>query len=108
MAVLLIYVLLPLLLCIQVACTISDAHSRPVQRLVQPAASPFTSHPRDMHELFASAAPDGLVRLWDVRSGACVRSFTGHKHASSQVGAGQSCDSATRHAQIGGEMEPVF
>jgi WD40 repeat protein len=70
----------------QVACTIPDAHARPVQRLVQPPASPFVSHPREVHELFASSAPDGVVKLWDVRSGSssCVRSFTGHKN--SQVG----------------------
>lgn len=70
---------------LQVSCTFPDAHARPVQRLVQPAASPFVSHARQIHELFASAAPDGVIKLWDVRSGSCVRSFTGHKHSSSQV-----------------------
>jgi WD40 repeat protein len=78
--------LLPLLTpaAAQVACSIPDAHARPVQRLVQPPASPFVSHPREVHELFASSAPDAVIKLWDVRSGSCVRSFTGHKN--SQVG----------------------
>jgi WD40 repeat protein len=39
------------------------------------------SHAKEVHELFASSAPDGLIKLWDVRSGSCVRSFAGHKNS---------------------------
>lgn len=69
---------------IQVACTIEDTHSRAPHTLVQPATSPFVSHGKDAYELFATAAADHTIKMWDVRSARCVRCFTGHKNC--QVG----------------------
>eukprot|EP00775_Hariotina_reticulata_P012463 gene12463-12598_t len=89
----------------QVACAISDAHSRPVTRLVQPGASPFASLPREVNELFASSAPDGLIKLWDVRCGAsgCVRSFSGHKCSRSQVPLGLALSPCMRFLATGSD-----
>ncbi|KAF6257814.1 WD40-repeat-containing domain protein [Scenedesmus sp. NREL 46B-D3] len=92
----------------QVACSIPDAHARPVQRLAQPPGSPFVSHPREVQELFASCAPDGLVKLWDVRSGPgpCVRSFSGHKN--SQMAIGLAFSPCMRYLATGSEDKAAY
>lgn len=61
--------------------TINDAHDRPVHSIAQLGPSPYTSHNREAHELFATAAQDGTIKVWDVRSAAAVRVLTGHKSA---------------------------
>lgn len=57
--------------------TLEEAHARPIHCIVQPTGGAFVSHPREVYELFATAATDGVAKLWDLRSGRCVRSFAG-------------------------------
>jgi WD40 repeat protein len=66
--------------------TIANAHERPVHTVAQLAPSPYAGHPREAHELFATAAQDGAIRLWDVRSASCVRLLSGHKNSQMRVG----------------------
>jgi WD40 repeat protein len=66
--------------------TIGSAHDRPVHTVEQLAPSPYAGHARAAHELFATAAKDGAVRLWDVRSASCVRVLTGRKNSQMRVG----------------------
>lgn len=66
--------------------TIPCAHERAVHTVQQVAPSAYCSHPREAHELFATAALDGAIRLWDVRSARCVRLLAGHKNGQMRVG----------------------
>lgn len=62
------------------AATMPDAHARPMHSVAQAGgsgASLFVSHPREAYELFATAATDGVAKLWDVRTQRCVRTFAG-------------------------------
>jgi WD40 repeat protein len=70
----------------RLARSLPDAHSRPVHTLAMCAPSAFVSHPREAHDLFASAAADGVVKLWDLRAARVVRAFTGHKAATVRAG----------------------
>ncbi|KAG2486748.1 hypothetical protein HYH03_014550, partial [Edaphochlamys debaryana] len=67
----------------RLVASVPDAHQRPVGCVAQAGtASLFVSHPREAYELFATSAPDGAVKLWDVRqTQRCVRAFAGHKNS---------------------------
>ena len=66
--------------------TIRDAHTRAIHRIVVNATSHYANHDKDAHELFLSAATDGCVKLWDVRSPRSVRCFAGHLNRQNPVG----------------------
>lgn len=51
----------------KVVSTIEDAHARPVHTIVQSPSSLYVSHPKEAYELFATAACDNCIKLWDVR-----------------------------------------
>lgn len=63
------------------------AHDRPPHCVAVPSASHACAVPRAGMELYASAAPDGCVRLWDLRQQACVRAFSQHLNRSHRCGA---------------------
>lgn len=68
------------------ARTIEDAHARPPSRVILNAVSPFATHPSAAYDLFATTAPDGLVKLWDLREQRCVRTLSSHHNRQHRVG----------------------
>ncbi|CAG9466750.1 unnamed protein product [Pedinophyceae sp. YPF-701] len=72
------------------ARTLPDAHARPVHTLALNDVSPYAQHAAEAHELFITAAADGLVKLWDLRSQRCARVFSGHANRQQPVGASLS------------------
>ncbi len=82
-----------------------EPHSKPVSHLCVPCPSPFTSHSNgnvthvDMnalheynrfshtfkpysadYDIFISSANDNSLKLWDLRSSNCVRTYSQHVH----------------------------
>ena len=54
-------------------------HSRAVSAISLPSATAFVDHVQSSMEIFATTAPDGLVKLWDVRTPQKpIRSFSNH------------------------------
>ena len=62
----------------RVVRTVRGAHARAVARVALPSSSKYTSLPQDSYNLFASAAADGCIRVWDLRAPTCVRCLRGH------------------------------
>jgi WD40 repeat protein len=69
--------------------------------------SAFDQTPAGGHDLCLSAALDGTVKLWDLRSAACVRRFAAHTNRVHPIGAALSpclryvaCGSEDRSAYI--------
>jgi hypothetical protein len=87
--------------CPQLVHAIPDTHKRAPHTLVQPAASPLLAHAPAAYEAFATAAADGSVRLWDVRTMAGTQCLTGHANGQGRVGAAFS--PCLRFLAVGGE-----
>ncbi|GFR52879.1 hypothetical protein Agub_g15511, partial [Astrephomene gubernaculifera] len=87
---------------------VAEAHARPVGCVAQAGtASLFVSHPREAYELFATAAPDNTVKLWDVRAPQrCVRAFAGHKN--SQLPISVSFSPCLRYLGVGSEDKQAY
>ena len=67
---------------------ITDAHARAVHTLAIPTASALCDVAEASLDCLLTAATDGCVRLWDVRTAACARSLTGgHTNRAGIVGA---------------------
>ena len=58
--------------------TIGGAHARAVARVSLPSSSKYTDLPQSSYDMFASAAADGCIRVWDLRAPTCVRCLRGH------------------------------
>ena len=52
----------------QIVRKIPDCHGKPVHRIILREANPFVGDGGDEHEIFATAAADGVIKLWDIRS----------------------------------------
>lgn len=83
------------------ARTVPDAHARPPARVVLNEVSPFASHPASAYNLFATTAPDGCAKLWDLRDTRCVRSLSAH--ANRQVSVGAAFSPCMRYLAVGSE-----
>jgi len=68
-----------------VARDISSQHSRSVHSLALPSPSPHTAVSSSSCQVFASAAADGIVALWDVRAPRCVWRYNGHVNRTEPV-----------------------
>ncbi|KAJ8602344.1 hypothetical protein CTAYLR_004228 [Chrysophaeum taylorii] len=69
------------------ARVIDDAHARPVHTVALPVPTTATNQiPQQSYELFATAATDGVVATWDVRSQKCVARFSAHVNRREPVG----------------------
>ena len=70
-----------------VARHMADVHTKPVTSITIPTPSTAThSVPQDRFNLFATAASDNIVKLWDLRSSSkCAASFTNHVHRRSEA-----------------------
>ena len=70
--------------------TFSDAHARPIHSLSVPNSSQFVASPSlaPSHlDVFASAATDNTVSLWDLRAGAAkIASFMDHVNRREKIG----------------------
>eukprot|EP00793_Prasinoderma_coloniale_P001463 PRCOL_00005238-RA len=87
----------------RVARTVPDAHARAPHCVRLNAPSRFASHAPAAYELFATAAADGTVRLWDMRQERCARCFAGHAGARGAAGAGVAFSPCMRFLAAGGE-----
>lgn len=71
----------------KVVRTIPDAHARAAHTLRAPTPSAAAAVPRSALDVFASAATDGAVKLWDLRDRcACAGSLSGHVNRRERVG----------------------
>ena len=82
-----------------------DAHERPIHCLRLAEGSAMGDAPTASRDLFLSAAPDGVVKLWDLRSAKSVRRFSSHTNRLHPIGATLSpclrfvcCGSEDRYA----------
>lgn len=88
------------------AAVLEDCHGRAVHTLAQVAPSPYASHPREAHELFATSAADNTVKLWDLRSCRAVRAFAGHKNC--QIPTGVAFSPCLRFLASGSEDKVAY
>ena len=66
---------------------LANPHTRPVQRLGLASACQHAGHPAGTLEVFTTSAPDGVVKLWDLRcTSSAVRSFASHVNKVHAVG----------------------
>jgi hypothetical protein len=66
---------------------ITNAHSRGLHSLALPLASSLCDVSEASLDCVLSAAADGMVKLWDVRSAACAQSLSGsHTNRAARVG----------------------
>ncbi len=84
-----------------------DAHERPVHSLCLAEGSAHDDAPSASRDLFLTAALDGALKLWDLRSAHCVRRFAAHANRLHPVGAALSpclryvcCGSEDAHAHL--------
>ena len=61
-----------------VARSTDCGHDRPVHCIALPCPSVYASLPMDCYGMFATAATDNAVALWDLRDPAVVMRYTGH------------------------------
>ena len=78
-----------------------EAHERPVHALRLQEGSAHGDTPTASHDLFLSAALDGVAKLWDLRSASCVRRFAAHANRVHAVGA--SLSPCLRYVMAGSE-----
>jgi len=69
----------------QVSREIDSPHSRPVHYLALPSPSQNIALSAATYQTFASAATDGIVTLWDLRSARSVFVYSGHVNRSEPV-----------------------
>ena len=86
--------------------TIPEAHSRPCHSLRLAEGSAASDTPVAGHDLFISAALDGAVKLWDLRSASCVRRFAAHCNRLHPVGA--SLSPCLRYVACGSEDRSAY
>ncbi|KAL1770365.1 WD repeat-containing protein 27 isoform X1 [Sigmodon hispidus] len=86
---------------------IAEVHSRPAHQICQNKGSSFTTQQSLAYNLFLTTAVGDGVRLWDLRTLRCVRSFEGHPNrcyscgvAFSPCGRLVSCGAEDRHAYV--------
>ncbi|XP_015354074.2 WD repeat-containing protein 27 isoform X7 [Marmota marmota marmota] len=89
------------------AAVIAEAHSRPVHQICQNKGSSFTTQQFQAYNLFLTTAVGEGVRLWDLRTLRCERSFEGHPNrgypcriAFSPCGRFVACGAEDRHAYV--------
>uniref|UniRef100_A0A8D2BE83 WD repeat domain 27 n=1 Tax=Sciurus vulgaris TaxID=55149 RepID=A0A8D2BE83_SCIVU len=88
------------------AAVIAEAHSRPIHQICQNGSS-FTAQQSQAYNLFLTTAIGDGVRLWDLRTLRCERSFEGHPNRSypcgiafSPCGRFVACGAEDRHAYV--------
>ncbi|VTJ90098.1 Hypothetical predicted protein, partial [Marmota monax] len=86
------------------AAVIAEAHSRPIHQICQNKGSSFTTQQFQAYNLFLTTAVGEGVRLWDLRTLRCERSFEGHPNrgypcriAFSPCGRFVACGAEDRH-----------
>ncbi|XP_046305350.1 WD repeat-containing protein 27 isoform X9 [Marmota monax] len=89
------------------AAVIAEAHSRPIHQICQNKGSSFTTQQFQAYNLFLTTAVGEGVRLWDLRTLRCERSFEGHPNrgypcriAFSPCGRFVACGAEDRHAYV--------
>ncbi|XP_047413478.1 WD repeat-containing protein 27 isoform X4 [Sciurus carolinensis] len=94
------------------AAVIAEAHSRPIHQICQNKGSSFTAQQSQAYNLFLTTAIGDGVRLWDLRTLRCERSFEGHPNRSypcgiafSPCGRFVACGAEDRHG--GTALVPV-
>jgi len=85
---------------------LEDAHERPVQLLRLHEGSAAGDTPTAGHDLFLSAALDGAVKLWDLRSASCVRRLGAHVNRVHPIGAALS--PCLRYVATGSEDRSAY
>ena len=85
---------------------LNDAHERPVQLLRLHEGSAAGDTPAAGHDLFLSAALDGAVKLWDLRSASCVRRLGAHVNRVHPIGAALS--PCLRYVATGSEDRSAY
>ena len=119
----------------QCSATLEDIHTRPAHAIVQSAdSSLYVSHRKEAYEvshkrlkpegnrfcrliiishcsfphvqLFATASQDNTIKMWDVRSCRCVRTFTGHKNGS--IAANVAFSPCMRYLATGSEDRTAY
>ena len=88
----------------QVALKIEDAHTRVPHHVRTVEGSKFVSHSSETYNLILSCSVLDDVKLWDVRSGQCVRSFS----KSNKIATAPSMSSCVRYVAIPGEDHVVY
>ena len=87
----------------RVVRTVADAHARAPHCVRLNLPTRYASHARDAYELFATAAADATVKLWDMRARGCVRCFAGHAGARGGGGGGVAFSPCMRYLAAAGE-----
>ena len=68
--------------------------------------SAFTSHATETYDLFATTAPDGCCRLWDLRQAQPVRSL--EMHVNRQIAVGCDFSPCLRYLAVGSEDKSAY
>jgi WD40 repeat protein len=86
---------------------IPDAHERPIGRLVLNYGSTAVSLAESAYNQFVTTAPDGMLKLWDIRTGRCSACFTAHVHRTNVV-IGASFSPCQRYIGVGSEDRAAY
>lgn len=90
----------------KIACRrVHATHSRAISSITFFPALPFASHVSATYNLFATTAPDGVAKLWDVRTLTPVRTFGAHTNSQHRVGTAMS--PCARFFAVGSEDQSV-
>ena len=89
-----------------VVTTIPEAHERAVHSLRLAEGSAYADTPAAGRDLFLTAALDSAVKLWDLRSASCVRTFAAHTNRIHQVRA--SLSPCLRFVACGSEERAAY
>ncbi|KAL1500076.1 hypothetical protein AB1Y20_012750 [Prymnesium parvum] len=90
----------------QQVTSIPDAHERQVHMVRLFENSAYENTPLSSHELFLTAAVDGVVKLWDLRVATCVRRFGAHTNRLHAIGA--SVSPCLRYVCCGSEDKVAY
>ena len=90
----------------RMAHAIPDCHQRPMGRIRLHEGSAFTSHATETYDLFATTAPDGCCRLWDLRQAQPVRSL--EMHVNRQIAVGCDFSPCLRYLAVGSEDKSAY
>ena len=90
-----------------VARVIENSHSRPPHAVAVPGTSSTTTGvSQKAYDIFASAAVDGVVALWDLRGDAVAAKFSQHVNRRDKIGVAFS--PCTRYLDCGSEDKAAY
>ena len=85
---------------------LAEVHKRPVHALRLHEGSAHGATPAAGHDLFLSCALDSVVKLWDLRSASCARTFEAHTNRLHPLGA--SLSPCLRYVAVGSEDKCAY